>query len=527
MLDLEMNTCYIDRLSDELLYMIFEVACEEEQATFQDSLSTHWNGWEWRRANPYFDERPGQPPSSLISALGVCERWKCLLSQMPSMWTVFQLFYDGSAACLEHARTFLQHSGTLPLKITLLWDDLAYIERDEGGHTFTLTGPDSELRDVISAGIDLVLLIKELCSHVHRWHEFTLRTISVTHTYQALLLLSRHFVRPPCMLEKLHLELMHSNHHAIYSSGEVALFPAGSAPPIRDLLLSGVDWDWLSPTWFSRHLVNLQIRFNTCMDDSDIPFVTGDVWLAILHELPNLQSLSLELDIRPFDFDPMPPIVLSHLRSLAIESRSLTEWVSLLGRDVRMPNLRVLTLDGVREQPTNLESIIEGLAKLADPTDDMGKPQSLLELEELHLLNFTVHADHAVLVHCLYKEIATIKVLSLGPGSRDRNIALVTGLLPASESSELADFPLPELRTLIVFDVPKDIMRRVVPGRMSLVGPLAELYYKEYEKPFYSMEEEDTSVPDDWQHQVEKYHHILSVKSSRYCDIVDRQWSLY
>ncbi|KAJ8590038.1 hypothetical protein M405DRAFT_933086 [Rhizopogon salebrosus TDB-379] len=527
-LNLAMKTCYIDRLSDELLYMIFEVACEEEQAIFQDSLSTHWNGWMWRHANPYFDERPGQPPSLLISALGVCERWKCLLSQMPSMWTVFQLFYDGSAACLEHARTFLQHSGTLPLKITLLWDHLAWIER----HRDSPAGPDPELCDATSAGIDLVLLIKELYTHVHRWHEFTLRTTSVTHTYQALLLLSRHSIHPPCILEKLHLEIMHNSRNAtpIYSSKELELFP-GSAPPICDLLLCGVDWHWLSLPKFSLHLVNLQIAFNTYMD-SGAPRATGDIWLDILRELPNLQNLSLELNTRPFDSDPMPPIVLSHLRSLAIRSRSLTEWVSLLGCVVHMPNLRVLILDGVAEQVINLESIIEGLAKLADPTDDTGKLQtrSFLELDELHLLNFnfTFHIPvHAMLVRRLYKEIATIKVLSLGPGSGDRNIALVTGLLPTSEPSELADFPLPELQTLIIFDVPKDIMRRVVLRRMSLAGPLVELYYKEHKTLFYDSEDENTSISDDWQHQVENYHHIRSVKTSPYRDIVNGQWSLY
>jgi hypothetical protein len=186
-----------------------------------------------------------------------------------------------------------------------------------------------------------------------------------------------------------------------------------------------------------------------------------------------------------------------------------------------MPNLRVLILDGVAEQVINLESIIEGLAKLADPTDDTGKLQtrSFLELDELHLLNFnfTFHIP----VH------ATIKVLSLGPGSGDRNIALVTGLLPTSEPSELADFPLPELQTLIIFDVPKDIMRRVVLRRMSLAGPLVELYYKEHKTLFYDSEDENTSISDDWQHQVENYHHIRSVKTSPYRDIVNGQWSLY
>src|SRR6267154_677278 len=97
---IEMNGCYINRLSDDLLFMIFKLADEEDQATFHDYLQqkygyvVHWDEW---RGYPYYStwrhERDTNGFSSwtLVSAVGVCRHWQSLLSQIPSMWTVLQI----------------------------------------------------------------------------------------------------------------------------------------------------------------------------------------------------------------------------------------------------------------------------------------------------------------------------------------------------------------------------------------------------------------------------------------------------
>jgi hypothetical protein len=189
---------------------------EEDQVTYHNSFhknlnSMHWD--DWGDDEDYYDihsiwwpATDDFPPSTLISAEGVCQRWKCLLSQMPSIWTVLQISFCEGAASLERARTFLRHSGTRPLKITLLWDDLAWVDPRElkDSHSLRMAGESpGPSFDSIMAGIDLVLLMQELYAHVHRWREFTLRVTSVTHMYQALALMSRPSSLPAHMLEKL------------------------------------------------------------------------------------------------------------------------------------------------------------------------------------------------------------------------------------------------------------------------------------------------------------------------------------
>ncbi|OJA11896.1 hypothetical protein AZE42_07646 [Rhizopogon vesiculosus] len=184
-----------------------------------------------------------------------------------------------------------------------------------------------------------------------------------------------------------------------------------------------------------------------------------------------------------------------------------------------MPDLRILTLDGVGKEYIDAygithEGVLRELVRLTDP--DIMEDSCLLELDELHLLNFTHRAD-AALIHRLYTQLVTVKVLTLGPGARDNNVALRMGLLPAPYG--LADIPLPGLRTLIDFDVPKDVLRHAVLERTSFAGPLEELYYRE------TGNKSNTSVTNDWQDRVEKYHRIDSLESYRYSDIVGRQWS--
>jgi hypothetical protein len=195
-------------------------------------------------------------------------------------------------------------------------------------------------------------------------------------------------------------------------------------------------------------------------------------------------------------------------------------------RNVCMPNLRILTLDGVGTDPDDPdwdwdsdsdsdieEGVLEALARLTDRDIVKIFPSYRLELDELHFLNFS-HNAGAELVHRMYTQMTTVKVLTLGPGAPNRNSALAKGLLPAH--SGLTDIPLPALRTLILFDVPRIVVRRIVLQRMSVAGPLEELFYRE---------KEDKRVPNDWQHQAENYHRIGSLKSFHYSDIVDRRWS--
>ncbi|OJA16822.1 hypothetical protein AZE42_13667, partial [Rhizopogon vesiculosus] len=259
-------------------------------------------------------------PSALLLVIAVCERWECVLSQIPSIWTTLQVSFREGAASLEHVRTFLRLSGTNPLKITLLWDDLCWNTLpDEGGRGMELEAP--VVRKGIVAGTHLVLVIQELYAHVHRWRE----TTSTVHMYQALSLMSRPSVHPAGILEKLHLQLVHNENHATHHIDEPSLFP-GSSPPIRDLVLFGINWAWLSPSKaLSSHLVNLRMHFvSRTNDDGDRLHLNVEALSQLLGGLPNLQSLSLELDI--YDLSTMPPIVLPRLCSLAIASGSMEHW---------------------------------------------------------------------------------------------------------------------------------------------------------------------------------------------------------
>ncbi|OAX37577.1 hypothetical protein K503DRAFT_226056 [Rhizopogon vinicolor AM-OR11-026] len=193
-------------------------------------------------------------------------------------------------------------------------------------------------------------------------------------------------------------------------------------------------------------------------------------------------------------------------------------WTSNFLRYARMPDLRILTLDGVGQEYIQTygthEDVLRKLARLTDP--NIMEDSCLLELDELHLLHSTHRADVA-LIHRLYTQLVTVEVLTLGPCAWDNNVALTTGLLPAPYG--LADIPLPRLRTLIVFDVPKDVLRHAVLERTSVAGLLEELYYRE------TGNKRNASVANDWQDRVEKYHRIGSLESYRYSDIVGRQWS--
>ncbi|KAG1727070.1 uncharacterized protein EDB91DRAFT_1086543 [Suillus paluster] len=193
-----------------------------------------------------------------------------------------------------------------------------------------------------------------------------------------------------------------------------------------------------------------------------------------------------------------------------------------------MPHLRILTWDENAYKynimtDIDFEGTLEGLARLPN-FDIIDSPIPFPELDKLHIIHFT--PANAGLFHRLYKQMASIKVLALGPGSLNEYDELVIALLPASH--RLVDLPLPRLRTPIIFNVRKDIVWCVVLERLPLAGPLEELYYQNLEE-YYKEEQEqeqeqDESVPDDWQDQVEKYYRI-GQRSERYCDVVVRQWS--
>ncbi|KAG2153047.1 uncharacterized protein EDB93DRAFT_238960 [Suillus bovinus] len=525
-----MNECHIDKLPDDALRIIFELVCEDDQATFHNySIQNEvregrfWDDWDqsyyyddWHREK----ESRGSPPSALIAAMCVCKRWRCLMSHTPTLWTVLQISFGNGAASLERVRTFLRLSGTHPLKITLLWNDPH--NPFNGGprqasplydHNLMLPAPVDES----VAGAYLVLIIMELYAHVHRWREFTLRTTSKTHIRQALLLLSRPSVHPAHMLEKLYLQLVHNQLNVDPNHREPSIFP-GSASPINDLILFGTSWSWLSSSMFSSHLVNLRIHY--CTDDGNInTATTSKVLLQLLSALVNLQTLALELDMDVTDI--LSPIALPRLHYLAMKSKKMDCWIEDFLHYVHMPNLRILILDGISCDYTLNEIELEGILQELIRLTKKNSSGSLLELDELHLVNFAHYPDPQLL-HCLYQQMTSVKVLTLGPGAFYANDTFALGLLPTPHG--LGDVPLPGLRTLIVFDIPINFVRRIVLGRLSLAGPLEELYYQEPDsRP--EPEEDDLIVPDDWQHQVEKYYRINSVKSERYCDVVGRKWS--
>ncbi|KAG1822419.1 uncharacterized protein BJ212DRAFT_801505 [Suillus subaureus] len=499
-----MNSCDVDRLPDDVLRMIFKLVCQEDQATFDDysmqneRRGRHWDDWQkdhYHYQDMYAEGINDPPPLALISAMGVCERWNCLISRTPSLWTVLQISFGNGPASLEYTRTFLQRSRTLPLRITLLWND-PYNPFNgvpqQLSPSYACDPPTSV--DETVAGAYLVLIIIELYAHVHRWREFTLRTTSQTHIHQALLLISRPCVHPARMLEKLHLELVHGQFDEDPVHYGPLIFP-GSVSPINDLILFGMSWSWLSPTVFSSHLVNLRIHYRMPMyeDDRDTS-TTAKSLSQLLGALVNLQTLALEVDMDPLATDNMSPIELPHLHCLAIKSWTMNCWTADFLHNVHMPNLRILTLDGVdydfELMEVDFEDILQELIRLTkeDPSN------SPLELDELHLVNFTHPTSYA-------------------------NDAWAMGLLPTPRG--LADLPLPGLRTLLLFDVSRDVVRRIVLERLLLTGRLEELYYRE-EK---DQEKQDVFIPDDWQHQVEKYYRVGHVESERYCDVVNRRWS--
>ncbi|KAG2337921.1 hypothetical protein BDR05DRAFT_737724 [Suillus weaverae] len=521
----------IVRLSDDILLMIFKLMYEEHQAAFDDYLqkenvfiSRHWDDWgddydcdyeQWQfeladlLSSGNIDDSP--PRSVLSQVMSVCKHWHSLLSQTPSMWTVLEISFREGAAALEHARTFLQRSGSCLIQVTLLWDDPTWIvpfDRDEiaGEGGFPPTS-----RKEIMAGVHLGMVIQELYAHVHRWREFTLRTTSITHTYQALSLMSHSSIHPVRELDKLHLQFVHNPRHAAHYVNEPLLFP-GSAPPVRDLLLFGISWAWPSPSMMSSNLVNLRIHYNAYDNEDGGNLRTGpevEMLSQFLGALVNLQTLALEVNLESFDTDT---IELPRLHSLAIKSGSMTSWAVEFLQNVQMPDLRILTLCVTAEDSDSAEGLLDELVDLTNSEDSEGP----LELDELHLFNFA-HCTHAELLHRLYTQMSTVKTLTLGPGANADNLALAIGLLPTPYG--LSDLPLPGLQTLIVFDVPKHVVRRIVLERQSLAGPLEELYCR------YREGDKNEGVQDDWQHQVEKYHRIGRLKSTRYTDVVARRWS--
>lgn len=526
-----MASSYVVPLSDDILLMIFKLVREEDQVVFDNYLQEenafigrHWDDWgeefdcdyeQWQfeladhLSAGNIDDSP--PRSTLLKAMGVCKHWYSLLYQTPSMWTVLEISFREGAAALEHARTFLQRSGSNPIQITLLWDHPTWIvpvPKDDIASGGGGLPPPS--REEIMAGVYLGLVIQELYAHVHRWREFTLRTTSITHTYQALSLMSRPSIHPAHSLEKLHLQFIHNPRHAAHHVNEPSLFP-GSAPPIRDLLLFGVSWTWPSSSMLSSNLVDLRIRYDGSMNEDGGNSRTGPeakmLW-QFLGGLVNLQTLALEVDLESFDADT---IELPRLHSLTIKSGSMTSWaVEFLG-NTQMPDLRILTLCATTEDSDSVEGLLDGVLL------DLTGSEAPLELDELHLFNF-VDPD-TELLHRLYAQMPTLKTLTLGPGANANNLALAMGLLPTPNELGLPHPPLPGLQTLVVFDIPKQLVRRIVRERQSLAGPLVELYCR------YRGGHEDGGVPDDWQHQVGKYHHIDRLKSARYTDVVARRWS--
>ncbi|KAG2030181.1 hypothetical protein BDR03DRAFT_974848 [Suillus americanus] len=520
-----MGSSYVERLPDDILFMIFKLLCNQEKEALheylQDKLEgfVRWDDWgnAFERNCIGWGPVSNTPPQSvLLPAASVCERWQSFLTRTPSMWTELQISFTEGAAALEHARKFVKYSGTCLLQITLLWDDPGWIVPIMWDDTDTIEcGLKLTSRGEIMAGVNLILVIQELYAHVHRWREFTLRTTSFTHTCQALSFLSRPSVHPAHNLEKLHLQFIQNPRHAAHSMDEPSLFP-GSVPPIRDLLLFGISWTWPSSHMFSSHLSDLRIHYDDgCtygLGTAETRYERANVFLQLLGALVNLRTLTLELELIYYR-DTMS-IELPHLHSLAIKSRSMSSWTPDFLRSVKMSNLRILTLCVASlEKANTVMGLFDELATLTDP--DADDPSGyLLELDELHLLNFR-HCEHPSLLHRLFVQMSTVETLTLGPRADGDNVTLAMALLPTPYGS--LGLPFIGLRTLVVFDVPQHVMRLIILERTPLAGPLEELYY--------NYDREDKSVQDDWQHEIEKYRRIDDMDCERVQDIVDKQWS--
>ncbi|KAG2140249.1 uncharacterized protein EDB93DRAFT_686640 [Suillus bovinus] len=517
------------RLSDDILLMIFKLVCEEDQAALNDYLEkenvlihSHWDDWgeefihgdydQWKidladsLSAGNVDEPP--PPSTLSRAMSVCKHWYSLVSQTPSMWTVLEISFREGAAALEHARTFLQRGGSRLISITLLWDDPAWIvplceEEIEGG----LPPPSHE---EMMAGVYLGSVIQELYAHVHRWREFTLRTTSFAHTRQALLLMSRPSAHSARGLEKLHLQFVHNPRHAVHYISEPSLFP-GSTPPVRDLVIFGISWAWPSSAMLSANLVDLRIHYLSIMNEGNDDANHGSeekILSQFLGTLVNLRTLALEVDLSSFTAET---IELPRLHSLAIKSSTMSSWAVDFLHNVQMPELRILTLC-INTEDFEEENVGDILDELVNLTDSDENPETPLELDELHLFNFSRGVDVDT-IRRLFTQMLTVETLTLGPGAIN-NVALAMGLLPTPHGG-LAELPLSGIQTFILFDIPKYLIRQIVLERQSLAGPMEELYcrYREGKEA------------DDWQRHVEKFHRIDKLKSDRYTDVVARRWS--
>jgi hypothetical protein len=194
----------------------------------------------------------------------------------------------------------------------------------------------------------------------------------------------------------------------------------------------------------------------------------------------------------------------------------MPSWAVKFLQNVKMPVLRILTLDETSESLGGVECLIHELVKLTDHEIS----EDPLELNELHLINFAIgHIDSRV-PHRLYTQMSTVETLTLGPGKRRDNLALAMELLPTPRG--LPDHPLPRLRSLAVFDIPKQLLRRIVLERQSLVRPLEELHCR-----YDEGDDDDLYTENDWQHQVAKYEHFCRLRSTRYTDVVARRWRRY
>lgn len=316
-------------------------------------------------------------------------------------------------------------------------------------------------------------------------------------------------VHPACNLEKLHLRFIQNPRHADHLMDESSLFP-GSVPPIRNLLLFGISWTWPSSHMFSSHLSDLRIHYD---DYRTMRPNRAKNFSRLLGALVNLRTLTLELELPRYD--NTTSIELPNLHSLAIKSRSMASWTANFLHSVKMPNLRILTLCGASlEEENSVEGVFSELAMLTDPAeydpDEDDSSSYFLELDELHLVNF-IHQECPSLIHCLFVQMMVVETLTLGPRAKGDNVALAMALLPGP-----LGMPLSNLRTLVAFDVPKNVMQHIVLERTSTAGPLEELYHH-YDR-------EDESVRDNWQQEVEKYHRISYMDCEWVQDFVDKRW---
>lgn len=310
----------------------------------------------------YF-EYGGDPPNDTFLALvsKLSHKFRELVLETPSLWSVVQLSFTNVFPELEFLSTRLQRSMMYPLTLRLscYWDQLTTEE-----------------------------VIDKLLPHIERWTHF-----SVTITNSHLLTLLEH--QPAPFLEYLSISFYaHENH----VSAPPHLF-AGHLPRLKHLCLRHVDIDGL--TFSLRGLQTLEIRgygvWPSYARLCEMLGGTSNLHELILHVSP-WRTLSHIYPGQSLD-GPLPQILLPELRRLTINT---SEWLSpstaALIRVFACPKLDFLFVNGTGE-PQSIMVYARDVASMLHVNTDQNQlcriiprpmPQRFPNHLFLHTCNFYI-----------------------------------------------------------------------------------------------------------------------------------------